>query len=153
MEDNILEPSFISAALYYCFAFIDYAMEVMSEAYSANDDRKIKAEESYRLCSAVTNSEAESERQSKALMDWEDELLFRITMGDGIEILPKISDSDFGLWFNHKGFYMLESEQNTIALTKNAMEQIDSYIDRGMGYDDPEQQRELIRKIRKNIRI
>src|SRR5699024_4443529 len=57
----------------------------------------------------------------------------------------------------HKGFYMFESEQNTIAFIKNAMEQIDSYIDsyidRGMGFDDLEQQREFIRKIRKNIRI
>src|SRR5690625_7365623 len=96
-------------------------MEIMSEAYSHSYDRKIKAEESYRLFAAVTNSEAESERQSKALLDWENELLFRITMGDGIEILPKISDSDFGLWFTHKGFYMFESEQKTIGLIKDAM--------------------------------
>lgn len=151
--DKTLEPSFISAALYYCFAFIDYAMEIMSEAYSHSYDRKIKAEESYRLFAAVTNSEAESERQSKALLDWENELLFRITMGDGIEILPKISDSDFGLWFTHKGFYMFESEQKTIGLIKDAMRQIDRSIEAGRRAGDSEYQRELVRDIRKHIRI
>src|SRR5690625_2513775 len=150
--DRALLP-YLGDALYYCFAFIDYAMEVMSEAYSHSYDRKIKAEESYRLFAAVTNSEAESERQSKALLDWENELLFRITMGDGIEILPKISDSDFGLWFNHKGFYMFESEQKTIGLIKDAMRQIDRSIEAGRRAGEPEYQRELVRGIRKHIRI
>src|SRR5690625_5619991 len=107
-------------------------MEIMSEAYSHSYDRKIKAEESYRLFAAVTNSEAESERQSKALLDWENELLFRITMGDGREILPKISDSEFGLWFTHKGFYMFESEQKTIGVIKDDMLQRDRSIEEVM---------------------
>src|SRR5690625_2565090 len=58
----------LGAALYYSFFNIDYAMEVMSKAYSYSYDRKIKAEESYRLFAAVTNSEAENERQNKVLL-------------------------------------------------------------------------------------
>ncbi len=139
--------------LHYCFSNIDFAMELMSKAYSHSYDRKVKAEESYRLFAAVTNSEAESERQSKALLDWENELLFTITMGNGSETLPLISESDFGLWFNHKGFYMFESEQSTMQLIQQAMHTIDGLIEDEQLFTAPDIQRKSIKEIRKNIRI
>lgn len=143
----------LGAALYYSFFNIDYAMEVMSKAYSYSYDRKIKAEESYRLFAAVTNSEAENERQNKVLLDWENELLFRITMNDGVNILPRIADSDFGLWFNHKGFYMFESESATLQLIHQAMEKIDDIISAGKLCIGVEEQRKYLQEIRKQIRL
>lgn len=138
-------------AVFYSFWLIDYAMELMSAAYSSSHDRKTKAEESYRLFSAVTNSEAEREKQSKALLDWENEFLFKVTTKENLRYLVSIQDSDFGLWFNHKGSYMFETEEKEINIIRNAMRQIDIIIEQDVKNKKQSSVNE-IKEIRKNIR-
>jgi len=142
-------------AIYYSYWLIDYAMELISAAYSSSHDRKTKAEESYRLFSAVTNSEAEREKQSKALLDWENEFLFKLTTKEDLHYLTKIYDSDFGLWFNHKGNYMFETEQREIQVIKESMAAIDSTIDRYLnnGNEDLIGQIKTIRKYIRAINL
>ncbi len=57
--------------LSFISALIDMAMEVMSQAYSASNDKNARAEESYRLFSIAQNSAHEKERQRAALLNWE----------------------------------------------------------------------------------
>jgi len=137
-------------AYYYCAWLIDYAMELMSAAYSHSHDRKMKAEESYRLFSAVMNSDTEREKQNKALLDWENDLLFKVTVGENIQFLPKIKESDFGLWFNHKGMHMFESEQKEIKLINKSMDKIDFIIKNEL---QNKEKIYFIKEIRKNIRV
>jgi len=143
----------VVTALYYSFALIDYAMEVMSEAYSYSHDRKMKAEESYRLFAAISNSDTEREKQSKALLDWENTLLYTLTMDDNSANLPLIMDSDFGLWFNHKGYHMFESEQKAIKLVRKTMQEIDSIINTIKADLTKNIIKENIKTIRKKIRL
>ena len=96
-------------ALQYISDSIDIAMEVMSRAYAKNYDRKSRAEESYRLFSAVHNAAAEKSRQKSALLDWENQLMFDLTIGTSIDNLQDINQSDFGLWFIHKGAHAFEN--------------------------------------------
>lgn len=100
-------------AFQYISDSIDIAMEVMSRAYAKNYDRKSRAEESYRLFSAVYNAAAEKGRQKSALLDWENQLMFDLTIGTPVENLQGIKQSDFGLWFIHKGAHAFESLPET----------------------------------------
>lgn len=87
---------------------LDIAMEVMSQAYAVSFDRKSRAEESYRLFSAVHNAAAEKARQHSALLDWENQLMYDLTLETDIEHIVLLSKSDFGLWFMHKGLHAFD---------------------------------------------
>lgn len=100
-------------AFQYVSESIDIAMELMTRAYAKSYDRKSRAEESYRLFAAVHNAAAEKGRQKSALLDWENQLMFDLTIGTPIDNLQRISQSDFGLWFIHKGAHAFEGLAET----------------------------------------
>ena len=108
-------------------AVIDLTMEIMGIAFSGSHDRNSRAEEAYRLFSVVQNVAAERERQRAALLDWENQLMFELAMGQHSEQLPRIGAAEFGLWYNHKGAHAFESMSES-ALILKAMEYIDNVL-------------------------
>ncbi|WLI78995.1 diguanylate cyclase [Kosakonia sp. H02] len=82
---------------------IDLAMEVMSRAFSFSEHSSAKEDENYRIFSLLENAEEEKERQIAALLSWEINLIYKIIMDADIGNSLSMSQSDFGLWFNHKG--------------------------------------------------
>lgn len=106
---------------------LDRAMELMSQAYAISYDRKSRAEESYRLFSAISNSAAEKGRQQSALLDWENQLLYNLTTMDAFDSIKSISKSDFGLWFMHKGLHAFGDLIET-GLILNSINKIDELI-------------------------
>lgn len=100
-------------AFQYVSDSIDIAMELMTRAYAKSYDRKSRAEESYRLFAAVHNAAAEKGRQKSALLDWENQLMFDLTIGTPIGNLQGINQSDFGLWFIHKGAHAFDGLAET----------------------------------------
>lgn len=108
-------------------AVVDLTMEIMSGAFSGSHDRNSRAEEAYRLFSVVQNVAAERERQRAALLDWENQLMFELAMGQGSGQLPRIGKAEFGLWFNHKGSHAFEGSSESDFILK-AMQHIDSVL-------------------------
>lgn len=92
----------------YVQNFIDLAMELMSHAYANSRERKSRAEESYRLFAIVQNVAAERGRQRAALLDWENLFMFAMAVNNGVTPAPRIGDSDFGIWFKHKGAHAFQ---------------------------------------------
>ncbi|HCN73616.1 MAG TPA: diguanylate cyclase [Pusillimonas sp.] len=89
---------------------IDLAMEVMSQAYTVNVERQAKHNEAYRLFSITENMATEKEKQKAALLNWESEVMFQAALGAATQVyLPRIRESDFGLWFQHKGAHAFQS--------------------------------------------
>lgn len=98
------QPSADKLQIYH-FAInsIDLAMEVMSRAFSFSESSMAKEDENYRIFSLLENAEEEKERQISSLLLWELEIIYKVVLdGDLGNTLP-LSQSDFGLWFNHKG--------------------------------------------------
>lgn len=98
------QPSADKLQIYH-FAInsIDLAMEVMSRAFSFSESSMAKEDENYRIFSLLENAEEEKERQISSLLSWELEVIYKVVLdGDLGNTLP-LSQSDFGLWFNHKG--------------------------------------------------
>ncbi|WP_342325579.1 diguanylate cyclase [Kosakonia sp. BYX6] len=97
------EPTEKLQMYHYAINSIDLAMEVMSRAFSFNEHSSAKEDENYRIFSLLENAEEEKERQISALLSWEINLIYKIIMDADIGNSLSMSQSDFGLWFNHKG--------------------------------------------------
>lgn len=89
----------------YHFAInsIDLAMEVMSRAFIFSENSAAKEDENYRIFSLLENAEEEKERQIASLLSWEMDLIYKIMLDTDPGNNVPLGQSDFGLWFNHKG--------------------------------------------------
>lgn len=126
---------------------IDLAMEIMSCAYSNSHDRNARAEEAYRLFSVSQNLGVEKERQRAALLDWENNLMFDLSMGRKAGQLPRIGQSEFGLWFQHKGIHAFEGSDEA-QLIVEAIQRIDQVLLPVANQNEPESQRRQLRELR-----
>lgn len=97
----------------FCVTLIDWAMEIMSHAYSSSHDRNSRAEENYRMFAVAQNIASEKEKQRAALLDWENQIMFDLAMNISADRLPRLSSSEFGLWFRHKGAHGFEGAPET----------------------------------------
>ena len=139
--------------LSFISALIDMAMEVMSQAYSASNDKNARAEESYRLFSIAQNSAHEKERQRAALLNWENQVMFDIAMGLQFNQLSTLAASEFGLWFRHKGAHAFEGANET-SLISAGIDQIDTVILPmfKLTPQQPEQHQQLLRNLHEQAR-
>ncbi|NLY13108.1 MAG: diguanylate cyclase [Gammaproteobacteria bacterium] len=138
--------------LSFIAALVDMAMEVMSQAYTASNDKITRAEESYRLFSIAQNSAHEKDRQRAALLAWENKAMFDIAMGLHFSQLNTLSASEFGLWFRHKGAHAFEGASET-ELISATIEKIDTIILPMLKLDNnPEQRQELLRNLHEQTR-
>lgn len=97
-------PSDVKLSVYhYAINSIDLAMEVMSRAYVFSENNAAKEDENYRIFSLMENAEEEKERQTAALLTWEMTLLYKVMLDTSIGNSRPLGQSDFGLWFSHKG--------------------------------------------------
>lgn len=96
------------AAYLYFSNMVDIALEVMSVAYHKNYQRNTREEEAYRLFSVTQDIGREKEAQRAALLNWENEILFEHATGSGHQRLSRLEQSEFGLWFRHKGLHAFE---------------------------------------------
>lgn len=135
-------------AFQYVSESIDIAMEVMSRAYAKSFDRKSRAEESYRLFSAIHNAAAEKSRQQSALLDWENQLMFDLTIDTPISNLQLIQVSDFGLWFTHKGSHAFEGFAET-KIIFSSMKRVECLLPL---LEERSKRIEIIKEIRSEVR-
>lgn len=150
-KDSRLEASCREESFKLISDSLDIAMEVMSQAYASSYDRKSRAEESYRLFSAVHNAAAEKGRQHAALLDWENELMFALTVGEVAHRLVSIRESDFGLWFTHKGLHAFDNLPETEIIV-NSIITIDEIIEQLRYKNDEQLPLDLLKQIRTEAR-
>ncbi|CAM5255305.1 hypothetical protein SSTU70S_04388 [Stutzerimonas stutzeri] len=95
---------------------IDLAVEIICFAYSQSHDRNSRAEEAYRLFSVSQNIGVEKERQRAALLDWENQLMFDLAIGNLTGALPQLAGSEFGLWFRHKASHAFQGSPESASI-------------------------------------
>lgn len=108
---------------------MDIAIEIMSKSYSKSHNIEAKNEESYRLFSILENASMERERQNAALLNWENAFIFSVATGTPLAAIQDLGDSDFALWFNHKGKSNFSNTQRIQAISETITE-TDDYIHR-----------------------
>lgn len=128
LKHNYLQMCTPSIEAFQFFSqLVDTALEIMSIAYQNNNEQNNREEEAYRLFSITQNIGREKEYQRAALLDWENELLYNYAAGVNENNVMRISQSEFGLWFRHKGLHAFEGAQEC-AKVMQLMETIDNHL-------------------------
>ena len=89
----------------YFVQIMGFSTEVMCRSYEASTVEKQEVKHSYRLFSAMQDVAIQKDRQRSSLLDWENELMFKIFSGHLDFHHSALSKSEFGLWFIHKASY------------------------------------------------
>jgi len=133
LYEDILQASEDKALCFDAMRFaaisMDIAIEIMSKSYSQSHNIEAKNEESYRLFSILENASIERERQNASLLNWENAFIFSVATGTPLSSIQELSDSDFALWFNHKGKSNFSNTQRIHTISETITE-TDDYIHR-----------------------
>ncbi|WP_249215708.1 diguanylate cyclase [Citrobacter sp. JGM124] len=114
-------------AMRFAATSMDIAIEIMSKSYSQSHNIDTKNEESYRLFSILENAGIESARQNASLLHWENTFIFSVATGTPLSSIQDLNDSDFALWFNHKGKSNFSNVQRVKTISDTIIE-TDKYI-------------------------
>ncbi|MBJ6984048.1 diguanylate cyclase [Luteimonas sp. MC1750] len=83
---------------------VDIALESMTRAYTRSREAAGQVDGAFRLFSLIQNIGTERERQRALLLTWENALIYALMSEHPGAATPlQISNSEFGLWFLHKG--------------------------------------------------
>ncbi|WP_151994866.1 diguanylate cyclase [Buttiauxella massiliensis] len=93
----------INDAIFFSGMAIDSAIEVMTIAFTPSHQKMMHDQEHFRLLTVYDDMSVERERQLGALKDWENQFIYNIATELPFEERVLLSDSEFGLWFAHKG--------------------------------------------------
>lgn len=131
----------------YVSDHIDMAMEIMSHAYSVASDRNARTEEAYKLFSLTQSIGDERERQRSALLNWENALMFAVAAQQNIATLPRLSNSDFGLWYFHKACHAFEGVPEIATISRH-IQQVDREWLEVLLHEDSSQRLKALGEIR-----
>lgn len=139
---------------HYAINSIDLAMEVMSRAYVFSENNAAKEDENYRIFSLMENAEEEKERQTAALLSWEMVLLYKITLNSSIGNSLPLGQSEFGLWFSHKGRYYFSGIAEAGHISRLIQEFDDLFNEvrlSGQGLSDKAQRDKFLQRMRNTL--
>ncbi len=89
----------------YIVQIMGFATEIMCRSYEAKTVANQEVKHSYRLFSAMQDVAVQKDKQRSSLLDWENDLMFKVFSGGNNFKHPMLSKSEFGLWFIHKASY------------------------------------------------
>ncbi|ROT46490.1 diguanylate cyclase [Pusillimonas sp. NJUB218] len=148
------DDAFKLSACRFFGAKIDLAMEVMSQAYASSSARKARSSEAYRLFSITENLATEKERQKAALLDWESQVMYETVLGNASTRLVRVRESEFGLWFRHKGIHAFQGvpEADVITQSIDAIDNVCLVALETEGAVDAQGRGDIVREIRNHAR-
>jgi diguanylate cyclase len=118
IEENISSHEEILSCILYASAMIDIAIEFMARVFVQNTRKEAEKDEAFRLMSLGQDMGLEREIQRAALLEWGQKLLFSLCYGKTERTLS-LENSDFGLWFDHKGSALFHGASNVDVVRQN----------------------------------
>lgn len=106
---------------------IDSAIEAMTVAFTPSYQKMMHNQEQFRLLAVNDDMNVERERQLGALKDWESQFIYNIATEMPHEERVLLSNSEFGLWFSHKGQHIF-SHSELIKKVNILIDKIDIFI-------------------------
>ena len=97
--------------LTYIIQVLSFSSEIMCRSYEANLEINNDMKHTYRLFSAMQDVSTQKEKQRGSLLDWENELMFKVFSQNPKFSHIALSKSEFGLWFVHKAAYAFSSSE------------------------------------------
>lgn len=104
-----LEREELVKATNYVAETIGLALDTITDYFIIDMEKHTRADEAYRMFALGQNMMAERERQRAALLEWAQQILFKLLAGGSEADLPGIGNSEFGMWLYHKAAIIFES--------------------------------------------
>ncbi|RPH26889.1 diguanylate cyclase [Buttiauxella warmboldiae] len=117
----------INQAIFFSGMAIDSAIEVMTVAFTPSHQKMMHDQEHFRLLTVYDDMSVERERQLGALKDWENQFIYNVATELPFEERVLLSDSEFGLWFSHKGQHIFR-QPDLIHKIDSLIQKIDRLI-------------------------
>lgn len=131
----------------YIVQIMGFSTEIMCRSYEANTEKSQEIKHNYRLFSAMQDVAVHKDKQRGSLLDWENELMFKIFSGSLGFYHPLFSKSEFGLWFIHKASYAFSGSEQ-VQLIIDRIYQVDELTQQAMQMMDRDQLQQVIQNIR-----
>jgi diguanylate cyclase len=122
-----LDRETLIGAILYADRLIDIAFEEMSSAFVHNHDSDVRVDEGFRLFVAGQNLSLEKEKQSGALLEWENRLFRAVATDVVLDESLSIKNSSFGLWFHHKASLIFE-ESSDLTMLEGMIQRLDDAL-------------------------
>ncbi|WP_347454977.1 diguanylate cyclase [Acinetobacter thermotolerans] len=135
------------SACSYLMQITGLATEIMCRSYEARTAKNQEIKHSYRLFSAMQDVAVQKDKQRGSLLDWENELMFKVFSGQENFRHPMLSKSEFGLWFIHKASYAFTGSDQAQLIIDRIYE-VDKLNQALAESSNKEQKLELIQHIR-----
>lgn len=120
-------PHLLSDAICFSSLAMDTALEAMTVSYSPSYQNSLNTQEQYRLQTIYDDVNVERERQIRSFTDWENQFIYNIATGLPVGELVFLANSDFGMWFSHKGKHIL-GNSNLLVEMELLIAEIDSRL-------------------------
>lgn len=86
----------------YASTMIDIGIEFTTRVFVQNARKEAEEKEAYRLLSVGEDIGSQREMQRTILLEWGQKFFFDLCCGN-VDKSSSLENSDFGLWFDHKG--------------------------------------------------
>jgi diguanylate cyclase len=131
----------------YFIQVIGLTTEVMCCSYEENTLEKHEDKQSYRAFSAMQDVAIQKDHQRSSLLNWENDLMYKVFSGQDVRQYPVLSKSEFGLWFIHKAAYAFQGTAQ-VDLILQRIQDVDQLKLEQLDIDCHQQQLEIIQSIR-----
>jgi diguanylate cyclase len=131
----------------YLVQVMSFATEIMCRSYEAKTAKNQEIKHSYRLFSAMQDVAVQKDKQRSCLLDWENELMYKVFSGQETLRHPLLSKSEFGLWFIHKASYAFTGSDQ-VQLIIERIHQVDTLNQIILECQDKTKKLNLIQQIR-----
>ncbi|HEE9977728.1 TPA: diguanylate cyclase, partial [Citrobacter freundii] len=119
--------SLLSNAICFSSLAMDTALEAMTVSYSPSYQNSLHTQEQYRLQTIYDDVNVERERQIRSFTDWENQFIYNIATGMPFGEMVFLANSDFGMWFSHKGKHIL-GNSNLLKEMESLIAEIDTRL-------------------------
>ena len=131
----------------YFIQVIGVTTELMCCSYEENSVEKHENTQSYRAFSAMQDVAIQKDHQRSTLLNWENDLMYKVLSHQNVTLYPLLSKSEFGLWFIHKAAYAFQGTAQ-VDLILARIQEIDQLKAQQLDTHTHQQQLEMIQKIR-----
>lgn len=135
----------------YIVQVLGFTSEIMSRTYEAKAEINNDMKHTYRLFSAMQDVAVQKDKQRGSLLDWENELMFKVFSDQTNFTHTSLSKSEFGLWFIHKAAYAFSSSDQVKEII-SGIKKVDVLNQKIMSCADKTLAIQLIQEIRNQDR-
>ena len=148
LQSEALQPeSHAFSMTCYIFQVLGFSSEIMCRSYEVNVEKSNDIKHTYRLFSAMQDVAVQKDKQRGSLLDWENELMFKVFSDQQKFTHPALSKSEFGLWFIHKAAYAFTGSEQVDEIIARIYE-VDQLNQSVLECEEKERTIQLIQNVR-----